>query len=163
MKPGVKNKPVHMKQWLSYHTYKAPQRSDFYYLNLCNEIYDIVMEHGDFDEEISLSDEEKKNLACFITGYFEDVISGPWLWKAFITQVHELYGTYLPFFDPDPDEYYPDEINPEDIWFLLWYYFSMVFSERSIISPTLYEWSDLAEEILEILEREYEWHRRIST
>ena len=102
------------------------------------------------------SDENRKNLACFITGYFEDVISGPGLWKAFITQVYELYGTYLPFFDPDPEKYYPEEINPEDIHFLLWYYISMVRDNDTIISPTIYEWSERPEEIFEILEREYE-------
>ncbi len=137
------------------HHYSTPLQSDFYYLKLCNEIYNML-EDDDFpDEELSLSDEENKNLACFITGYFEDVISGPGLWKAFITQVSELYGTYLPFFDPDPDEYYPDEINPEDIHFLIWYYLSMVYDDTSI-SPSIYEWSDHSEGIFEILEREYE-------
>lgn len=144
-----------MQRWLSFHSYSAPQQSDFYYLKLCNEIY-TMLENEDFpDEELSLSDEEKKKLACFITGYFEDVISGPGLWKAFITQVSELYGTYLPFFYPDPDEYYPDEINPEDIYFLIWYYLSMVHDD-TIINPSIYEWSDLSEEVFQILEREYE-------
>ncbi|KKK97483.1 hypothetical protein LCGC14_2652320, partial [marine sediment metagenome] len=145
-----------MQKWLSFHHYSSPQQSDFYYLKLCNEIFS-KLEDDDFpDEELSLSMEEKKNLACFITGYFEDVISGPGLWKAFNTQVYELYGTYLPFFDPDPEKYYPEEINPEDIHFLLWYYISMVRDNDTIISPTIYEWSERPEEIFEILEREYE-------
>ena len=46
----------------------------------------------------------------------------------------ELYGTYLPFFDLDPDEYFPDEINIEDVQFLLWYYISMVHDD-TIINP----------------------------
>ena len=68
---------------------------------------------------------------------------------------NEIYGSYLPFFDSDPEEYYPDEINPEDLRFLLWYYLSMVHDDTTI-SPTIYEWSELSEEIFEILEREYE-------
>lgn len=145
-----------MQRWLSFHFYSTPLQSDYYYLKLCNEIYNMLRDDDFPDEEISISDEQKKNLACFVTGYFEDVISGPGLWKAFITQVSELYGTYLPFFDPDPEEYFPDEINPEDIHFLLWYYLSMVLSDDSIISPLIYEWSDYSNRIFEILEREYE-------
>ncbi len=145
-----------MQRWLSFHSYNAPQLSDYYYLKLCNEIYNLLRDDDFPDGEIGISDEQKKDLACFITGYFEDVISGPGLWKAFITQVSELYGTYVPFFDPDPEEYYPDEINPEDIHFLLWYYLSMVYSDDSIISPSIYEWSDHSERIFEILEREFE-------
>jgi hypothetical protein len=151
-----KRESIYMQWWLSFHYYSAPLQSDYYYLEICNEIYSILRDDDFPDEEIPISDEQKKNLACFITAYFEDVISGPGLWKAFITQVSELYGTYLPFFDPDPEEYYPDEINPEDIHFLLWYYLSMVYSDDTIISPSIHEWSDHSERIFEILEREYE-------
>jgi hypothetical protein len=151
-----KRKSIYMQRWLSFHFYSTPLQSDYYYLKLCNEIYNMLRDDDFPDEEISISDEQKKNLACFVTGYFEDVISGPGLWKAFITQVSELYGTYLPFFDPDPEEYFPDEINPEDIHFLLWYYLSMVLSDDSIISPLIYEWSDYSNRIFDILEREYE-------
>lgn len=145
-----------MQRWLSFHPYPAPQQSDYYYLKLCNEIYK-VLEYGDFpNEELHISEEQKKDLACFITCYFEDVISGPGLWHAFITQANELYGIYLPFFEPDPYEYYTEEINPEDIHFLLWYYLSMIFRADSVISPSIYEWSEHSEQIFEILEREYE-------
>jgi hypothetical protein len=151
-----KGASIYMQRWLSFHFYKAPQQSDYYYLKLCNEIYNIIREDDFPDEEIAISDEQKKDLACFIICYFEDVISGPGLWKAFITQVNELYGTYLPFFAPDPEEYFLDEINPEDIPFLLWYYLSMVYRNDIIINPLIYEWSDHSEGIFEILEREYE-------
>ena len=156
LKMARREESIYMQRWLSFHHYSSPQQSDFYYLKLCNEIYK-TLEDDDFpDEELALSDDEKKTLACFITGYFEDVISGPGLWKAFTDQVDELYGTRLPFFDPDPDEYYPDEINPDDINFLLWYFLSMVFRDDTIISPAICEWSELTDEIFEILEREYE-------
>jgi hypothetical protein len=151
-----KSESIYMQRRLSFHFYNAPLQSDYYYLKLCNEIYNIIRDDDFPDEEIAISDEQKKDLACFITGYFEDVISGPGLWKAFITQVHELYGTYLPFFDPDPEEYYPDEINPEDVHFLLWYYISMVYRNDIIINPLIYEWSNHSERIFEVLEREYE-------
>lgn len=86
-----------MQRWLSFHFYNAPLQSDYYYLKLCNEIYNVLR-----------------------------------------------------------DDDFPDEINPEDIHFLLWYYLSMLFSDDTIISPLIYEWSDHSERIFEILEREYE-------
>jgi hypothetical protein len=151
-----KKESIYMQRWLSFHPYEMPHQSDYYYLELCNEIYK-VLGYGEFpDEEIQISEEQKKDLACFIACYFEDVISGPGLWHAFVTQTNELYGTYLPFFDPNPEEYYAEEINPEDIHFLLWYYLSMIFCDDSVISPSFNEWSDHSAQIFEILEREYE-------
>ncbi|MEA3462467.1 MAG: DUF3843 family protein, partial [Bacteroidota bacterium] len=70
--------------------------SDYYYLKLCNDILGTLEEHPVLQLHFDMSDVELKNLACFLTGYFEDVISGPGLWKAFTTQVMELYDTYLP-------------------------------------------------------------------
>ena len=56
-----------------------------------------------------------------MAAYFEDVISGMGIWRAFILTHKELYGKYLPFYTPD-DHYYDDEVNLEDVRFLLWHY-----------------------------------------
>jgi hypothetical protein len=92
-----KRESIYMQRWLSFHFYNAPLQSDYYYLKLCNEIYNMLR-----------------------------------------------------------DDNFPDEINPEDIHFLLWYYLSMVYSDDTIISPSIYEWSGHSERIFGILEREYE-------
>ena len=151
-----KKEPIYMDRWLLFHPYSTPAPSDFYYLRLCKETHRILEENTFLESEGLLSREEIKNLACFFICYFEDVISGPGLWQAFTIQVRELYGTYLPFFNPDPDKYFPDEINIEDIYFLLWYFISMTLIDESIINPVAHEWSDLSDEIFDILEREYE-------
>ncbi len=153
---GKKRNQVYLQRWLAFHPYSSPVQSDYYYLKLSNEILGVLEEHWDLHLHFNLNDGQLKELACFLTGYFEDVISGPGLWKAFTTQVMELYGTFLPFFDPDPEEYLPDEINLEDIRFLLWYYISMVRYDEIIVSPFFLKESILPEDILEILEREYE-------
>jgi len=145
-----------MQRWLSFHPYNRAQHCDHYYLKLCKEIYDLFRDENFPDDELAISDEEKMDLACFLVCYFEDVISGPGLWRAFTIQVNKFYGKFLPFFDLDPDEYYPDEINPEDIYFLMWYYLSMVHCNDQLISPMIYERLDQSERIFEILEREYE-------
>jgi hypothetical protein len=151
-----KKESIYLDRWLSFHPYSTPAPSDFCYLRLCNETYSFLEENAFLESAGLLSREEMKNLACFIICYFEDVISGPGLWQAFTVQVRELYGTYLPFFNPDPDEYFPDEINIEDIYFLIWYFISMKQYDETIISPVALEWSDLSDKIFDILEREYE-------
>jgi len=153
---GKKRTKIYLQDWLAFHPYSHPKQCDYYYLKLCNEILGTLEEHPVLQLHFNLSDVELRNLACFISGYFEDVISGPGLWKSFITQVMELYGTYLPFFEPDPEEYFPDEINLEDIHFLFWYYISMVRYDEANVGPHLFEVTTLSEDIFEILEREYE-------
>jgi hypothetical protein len=151
-----KKERIYMKKWLLYHPYRTPEPSDFYYLRLCNETYGLMEESAYFEAAGLLAREDVENMACFIVCYFEDVISGPGLWQAFTAQVNELYGTYLPFYDLDSDDYYPDEINIEDISFLIWYFISMTQFDENIISPDLIEWSDLSDRIFDIFEREYE-------
>lgn len=151
-----RGEPIYIQRWLLFHPYNKAQQSDSYYLKLCNEIFNILKRDVYPDEDLFISDEEKKDLACFITCYFEDVISGPGLWRAFINQVKELYGIWLPFYDLDPNEYYPDEINQEDLYFLEWYFLSMVYEHNTLLSPYIYEWSEISDEIFGVLEREYE-------
>lgn len=55
-----------------------------------------------------------------ITHYvFQDVIAQTGGWKTFTELYYKQYNTYLPFY-PLSDSYIPDEINPEDIAFVLW-------------------------------------------
>jgi len=146
---------VLIKDWLAFHPYGSPSQSDFYYLRICNEILGVLLEEGmDYWENL-LDADELKELACFLTSYFEDVISGPGLWRCFTTAMEELYGYPLPFFRVDSD-YLPEEINKEDVCFLLWYFVSMKRGDEFMVSPVFYELSDHPEQIMGILEREYE-------
>lgn len=49
----------------------------------------------------------------------------------------------------------PDEINLEDIWFLLWYYISMVRYDEIIVGPLFFEVSTLPEEAERLLYSPY--------
>ncbi|MCK4746830.1 MAG: DUF3843 family protein, partial [Bacteroidales bacterium] len=71
-----------------------------------------------------------------------------------MSQHKELYGKYLPFYDPD--EYYPDEINFEDIFFLSWYFMSMIQYDEIIINPVSSINTTIGAGIYNILNREYE-------
>lgn len=59
-------------------------------------------------------------MALTLAHYLEDVISDFGLWAAFTSKHRELYGKYLPFYTIDEENYYCDEINPEDVRFLIW-------------------------------------------
>ena len=61
----------------------------------------------------------KKKLCLYTAAYFGDVVSGLGLWQAFIKTHLALDDTSLPFYTMRPD-YIKDEINEEDIRFIIW-------------------------------------------
>jgi Protein of unknown function (DUF3843) len=151
-----KSNKILLKNWMVLHPYKKPYKSDFYYLKLSNEILDVLLAAGmDFWDEL-LDTEDLKELARFICCYFEDVISGPGLWRGFTRAMEDLYDRPLPFFPVDSEYYLAEEINLEDVYFLLWYFVSMKRGGDLVVSPFFHELSDVSENIMDILDREYE-------
>lgn len=114
----MKNIKIFPKDWMTLHPYKQSTPVDSYYTGLANRIYDILTETELIN---SFEDDEPKQIAIRLAAYFEDVISGLNIWRTFITTYKEMYGKYLPFYEPD-DHYYDDEVNYEDVRFLLWHY-----------------------------------------
>lgn len=114
----MKNIKIFPKDWLTLHPYKQSTPVDSYYTGLANRIYDILTQTELIN---SFEDDEPKQICIRLAAYFEDVISGLNIWRSFITTYKEMYGKYLPFYEPD-DHYYDDEANYEDVRFLLWHY-----------------------------------------
>lgn len=114
----MKNIKIFPKDWLTLHPYKQSTPVDSYYTGLANRIYDIMTRTELIN---SFEDEEPKQICIRLAAYFEDVISGLNIWRSFIGTYKEMYGKYLPFYEPD-DHYYDDEVNYEDVRFLLWHY-----------------------------------------
>lgn len=115
---SMKNIKIYPKEWLQLHPYKQSAPTDLYYTGIANRIYDIMEQTGlanSFDKE------EVSQISIRMAAYFEDVISGLNIWRSFILAHKEMFGKYLPFYTPD-DHYYDDEVNYEDIRFLLWHY-----------------------------------------
>ena len=129
----MKNIKIYPKEWLHLHPYKQSVPTDLYYTNIANRIYDIL-------EETHLANSFEKGevmqISIRMAAYFEDVISGLNIWRSFITEHKAMYGKYLPFYTPD-DHYYDDEVNYEDIRFLLWHYTQQYHGERkgTFVSP----------------------------
>ncbi len=143
------------KHWMLFHPYDKPQRSDYYYFDLCKKVHKILI--SDESEEITkyLSEEEINLFSCFLVCYFEDIISETSIWQSFTGQHMKLYQKYLPFYQLD--EYFHDEINFEDVCFLIWYYLSNTFYDEKIFLPEAIHIKLLGLSIFEIFDKEYEY------
>ena len=143
-----------LKDWISYHPYQQADSCDLYYFDICKKVYEIIEGDSTIRKEF-LSAAEAVSLTCLLVGYFEDVISQTRVWKTF-TDIHEaLYQKPLPFYFPV--EYFNDEINREDVFFLIWYYLSVLYSGRKLFNPESPAIKTLAKKIFGIFEDEYEF------
>jgi len=116
LKSRILTSKIVQKDWLQLHPLKLQSPTDFYYIQLSNKILNILLKDKNLPEfPIPLI----RQLALIATAYFEDVISKIGLWRA-MRQIHfEKQGKFIPFKETT-DDYQPDEINPEDIQFLIW-------------------------------------------
>lgn len=143
------------KHWMQFHPYDKPQRSDYYYFDLCKKTHKTLISN-EFEEITKyLSEEEISLFACFLVCYFEDVISETSIWQSFTGQHMKLYQKYLPFYELD--EYFHNEINIEDVFFLIWYYLSNTFYDEKIFSPNAVYIKRLGLKIYNIFDKEYEY------
>jgi len=149
-------KRIFQSEWHTTRPMGIISASDSYYLGLSNKILAII-------ESLSISDifteKSKRDISIKTTAYFEDVISGFGLWQAFINIHKELYGKYLPFFDLDDEEYFDDEINVEDIQFLVWAVLQRDDIENEIqrfLNPENPSLISLSEMIYDLLDDEFE-------
>ncbi len=130
--------------------------SDLYYMQLSNKILTVLSTNKG---ESLFTPQLKRAISVRIAAYFEDVISGFGLWKAFISIHQKMYGKYLPFLNIITDEYYDDEINCADVQFLIWAYIQQDFidtNDNRFINPENPYLAILASELYELLDSEYE-------
>jgi len=155
MKTSNQTNLISGKDWLNYHPYHNSTIVDNYYVTLCNKVLKIIQQ-----SEISVfvdNPKEEKGLACVLVAYFEDVISETRLFSAFTRQHKKMYGKELPFYKI-PDDYYDDEVNLPDIYFLIWYYIS-ILEEEYLIDPFFENSQPFIDTVLDIynlFEREFE-------
>ena len=104
------------KDWIQLHPLKIQSPSDFYYIQLSNKIL-FALDKDKYT--VVFAKNLKRQFALTAAAYFEDVISSIGLWRA-IRQINfKKQGRYIPFINSTED-YQLDEINPEDIQFLIW-------------------------------------------
>lgn len=154
-KERARNDLVVMRDWKELHPVSSP--TDSYYLQLCNKTLKIILD-SELKNEYGVAEKVIRQ-ACILVAYFEDVISETGLFRAFNERYRALYGNgYLPFYDTATD-YYPGEINPYDIHFLVWHSLSLQRREdNSGLFNPFFRGSILTavEAVYELFDREFD-------
>ena len=141
---------LYPKGWLEYHPYTRTDEVDYYYTDIANRIYQIL-------HKCLQDDEDWEEKAAFtLAAWFEDIISQTGIWQTFTEECENTHGTRLPFY-PIGKDYYPDEVNIEDIRFLLWHSLQQRdLGIGRIINPENPGIEMAAGEVYLILSKEYE-------
>lgn len=153
-----KNQEIFSKDWLAFHPYHPAASTDLYYIRLANKIFSCleVAFETETDEKKYISPEKEaiKELSCILTAYLEDVVSGTRIFKAFTAEHQKRYGSPLPYCQPK--DYADDEINPEDVSFLIWHYLVQAQGEGTPLSPVSQQIGIATSAAMELLDEAYE-------
>lgn len=141
----MKPTPIFMKQWLDANRRTRILPGDPWYLNFSAKILPLIQQSTLFGE----NDRDRKDAAVSLCLYFQDAIAQSGGWKAFTEMHRALYHRHLPFY-PLSDSYAPDEINREDVAFVLW----KLKSRTARLAPDDYTLQDPFDETLLALARE---------
>ncbi|RGN40395.1 DUF3843 family protein [Bacteroides oleiciplenus] len=127
----MKQARIYMKRWLGANERSKQVSTDSWYLGFSDQLLSLIDQSPLYSKKF---EEEKVNAAVSLTLYLQDAIAQSGGWKEFSDAYHRLYKSYLPFYKLT-DSYVPDEINVEDISFVLWTLLSRyaVFEEDEVI------------------------------
>ena len=106
-----------MKAWLDAHGRAKAVDTDEWYLDFANQLLPLVADSFIYGGREWEEDQKRVALTCAL--YLEDCVADGGNWRQFIHWHRKSYGRYLPFYALT-EEYLPDEINREDVVFLLW-------------------------------------------
>ncbi len=149
------DKRIYIQDWLALKPYQQQTPTDGYYLKLCNEVKQAIV--SDKTAFVFLMYIDKKDidfLSCFLCSWFEDVISQTNIYGSFISTHKKLYKKQLPFFDLE--EYYEEEINIQDVKFLIWYFLNTVQTEK-FIAPFNSFIDQAAERVFQVFDKAWEY------
>lgn len=91
--------------------------SDTYYADLATR---LKVEWLPLTLNAEVTHEVLEEAAIELTAYLEDIVSGFGVWNAIRRFHRERYGSWLPFYDCEHADYMPDNVNIEDMKFLIW-------------------------------------------
>lgn len=148
-------KRIYIKHWLKLKPRNYNGKTDLHYLKIANNIYSSL----NYDQTIILQElmepDDIIDLCCFITCYYEDVISQTNIWRAFKILYAATYNKPLPFYTVGAN-YIDEEINLEDVALLLWYYINTIQDEK-FLNPYNKFIFNIAKQIMDILDEDYEY------
>lgn len=107
---------IFLKDWLLLHQHNQIELADDWYVGFSNELLQLVIASDLYD---GFPLEQQKMVALLLTTYLEDCVAQEGGWCRFKKTQMELYKRPLPFYTITND-YIEDEVNIEDIQFLLW-------------------------------------------
>lgn len=143
-----------MQSWLKFHGRTKILSTDAWYLDFANKLFPLINASEFFSHDV----EGKKRIAIVLTIYFEDCVrydgSG---WPHFTEMYRKRYGTYLPFYELSAN-YMVDEVNVEDLYFLLWS-INSCFDELGLIrieNPFNEELLKLGREIYDVMSERFD-------
>jgi len=148
-------KRIYIKDWLELKPYDKQTVTDSYYLKICNDVKRaIATNKQSFVLQMYLDKKDINYLACFLTSYFEDIISETKIWNSFVKIHQRLYKKQLPFYILD--EYYEEEINLQDISFLIWYFLNTV-QEEKFIAPFNDFIVEITEKVMDVFDKAWDY------
>lgn len=118
--------------------------TDDYYADVANEIYTKMIDIT-FGADMPGSSVRDMSIAC--SAYLEDVVSGIGVWSSVRNIFLRKLGRKLPFYDCDHEDYFEDDLNKEDIMFIMWQSMCRPGQEEervfSPLSELIYKGSDI--------------------
>ena len=146
---------IYIDTWLDLKPYDVQIVTDSYYLKLSNEVKQAIFFSGkSVVFHMYLDKSQINTLCCFLASYFEDIISGTNIWNTFVRYHSRLYKKPLPFFEAE--EYFPEEINLQDVCFLIWYFMNTIQQEK-FIAPYNEFILDAAVKVMDVFEAAWEY------
>ena len=111
----MKTPSIYMKRWLEANGRTRTQPGDSWYLNFAREALTLLTSSSLFAGKTV---DKTTETALDIALYFRDTIAQTGGWRTFAARYRTLYRHPLPFYACDG--YIEDEINRDDVCFLLW-------------------------------------------
>lgn len=145
---------IRKEEWTFTHPKHIVCGSDDYYAYLANVIsISLISVNLPKDSPSGLMYE----IAMSATAYLEDLVSGFGVWNAFRNLYRKKYGKWLPFYDCEHDDYLLDNVNIEDVKYIVWQCFCRCGQvDKIIYSPYSDGVERIASIIYDILEIRYE-------
>ena len=127
--------PITENEWSLTHPFQLKCGSDKFYAEVAEDILCGLMM---LNLDSSLPKGVTRTAAKSAAAYLEDIISETGIWNSVRTIYRKRYNRILPFFEVNPEDYYDDDLNIEDLKILIWQafnrcgaYYQRVFSPLS--------------------------------
>jgi hypothetical protein len=130
----VSAKSVVLADWLAMKPYnQAIPNYDTFYVQQCQKVLTLLSGYNKWFQWNGVSNEQLKELSCQLVSYLEDYANEIGIWTAFVETNEGLYGYPVPLYNLLG--YDKDDINHQDIAFLIWHYVTKYSEHEYLTDP----------------------------